>query len=151
MLSRLHRKFCEKIITGLSDGRSFALAYPHCSLKTARLRAQVDAIAGPAVLALIEKRRCLARVVWANLALRDPKIDGEMLVSLHVDDGRKKPHFKKVCIADEILTIKVDTQLAARQAECLRYPINAGRDPHWGGKAGHIDTAKGWARLVSVF
>src|SRR5258707_14523855 len=109
MLSKPRRKFCEGIVTGLSGVRAYALAYPRCSLKTAcvnashlrakphiqeeiaRLRTQADAIAGPVVLALIEKRRWLARVVRANLALRDPKIDGEMLVSLQVNEGRKKP------------------------------------------------------------
>jgi hypothetical protein len=103
MLSKPHCKFCESIISGLTGVRAYALAYPRCSLKTARfnashlraklqiqdeiarLRAQADTIAGPAVLTLIEKRRWLARVVRANLALLDPKIDGDLLVSLHVE------------------------------------------------------------------
>jgi phage terminase small subunit len=103
MLSKPHRKFCQAIVTGLTGVRAYALAYPRSSLKTARinashlrtkpqiheeiarLRAQADAIAGPAVLNLIEKRRWLARVVRANLARLDPEIDGDLLVSLHVD------------------------------------------------------------------
>jgi hypothetical protein len=122
-----HRKFCEGIVTGLSGVRAYALAYPRCSLKTARLnashlrakphiqgeiaplRAQADASSGSAVLALIEKRRWLARVVRANLALLNPKIDGELLVSLYVDEALKKPHMRKICIADKVVAIEFDT------------------------------------------
>ena len=86
MLSKPHRKFCEAIVSGLTGVRAYALTYPRCSLKTARfnashlrakphiqqeiarMRAQADAIVGPTVLTLIEKRLWLARVVRANLA-----------------------------------------------------------------------------------
>ena len=102
MLSKPHRNFCEAIVTRLTGVRAYALAYSRCSLKTARfnashlrakpsiqqeiarLRAQADAIVGPVVLTLIEKRLWLARVVRANLARLDPEIDGDLLVSLHV-------------------------------------------------------------------
>jgi hypothetical protein len=114
------RKFCGRIVTGLSGVRVYALAYPRCSLKTARinashlrpnphiqeevvrLRAQAHAIAGPVVLALIEKLRWLARVVRVNLALLNPKIDGDLLVSLHVHEGRKIPRMRKIRISDKI-------------------------------------------------
>jgi hypothetical protein len=130
MLSEPHRKFCEGIVTGLTGVRAYALSYPCCSLKTARvnashlrakppiqqeiarLRAQADAIAGTAVMLLIEKRRWLARVVRANLALLDPEIDGDLLVSLQIEEGRKRPRVKRIRIADKIVAIKLDTQLA---------------------------------------
>ena len=104
MLSKPHRKFCEAIVSGLTGVRAYALAYPRCSLKTARfnashlrakpsiqqeiarMRAQANAIVGPVVLTLIEKRLWLARVVRANLYRLDPEIDGDLLVSLHVEN-----------------------------------------------------------------
>ena len=107
MLSKPHRKFCEGIVSGLTGVRAYALAYPSCSLNTARInasqlrakphiqqeiarrRAQAEAIVGSDVLILIEKRRWLARVVRANLAYLDPEIDGDLLVSLHVKGGAK--------------------------------------------------------------
>src|SRR5258708_6048281 len=75
MLSMPHRGFYGGIVSGLSCVR----AYPRRSLKTARfnashlrpkphiqeeiarLRAQADAITGPAILALIEKRGIAGR------------------------------------------------------------------------------------------
>jgi RHH-type proline utilization regulon transcriptional repressor/proline dehydrogenase/delta 1-pyrroline-5-carboxylate dehydrogenase len=130
MLSRPRRNFCESIVSGLTGVRAYALAYPRCFLKTARinashlrpqppvheeiarLRAQPDTIAGPAVLALIKKRRWLSQTVRANLALLNPKIDGQLLVSLEVEVGRNKPHVSKIRIADRILAIKLNTHLA---------------------------------------
>jgi phage terminase small subunit len=130
MLSKPHRKFCEAIVSGLTGVRAYALAYPHCSLKTARfnashlrakphiqqeiarLRAQADAIVGPTVLTLIEKRLWLARVVRANLARLDPEIDGDLLVSLHVEKEDKKRHVSRIRIANKLAAIRLDTRLA---------------------------------------
>jgi hypothetical protein len=130
MLSKPHRKFCEGIVSGLTGVRAYALAYPRCSLNTARInasqlrakphiqqeiarrRAQADTIAGPDVLILIEKRRWLARVVRANLAFLDPEIDGDLLVSLQVEKGRKQPRVSKMRIANKLAAIRLDSRLA---------------------------------------
>ena len=87
-----NRKFRERIVFGLTGVHACALADPPCSLETARfnashlrakpniqgkiarLHAQADANAGPAVLTMIEKRRCLAPVVRANLICAMPKL-----------------------------------------------------------------------------
>jgi hypothetical protein len=135
MLSKPHGKFWEKIVSRLSDGRAYALAYPRCSL--ARLRSPADAIAAPSALNLIEKRRYLAQILRANLALRDPKIDGEMLVSHHVDHGRKLPIVSTIRIFDEFVAIKLDTQLATPQAAPALH-MNARRRTHW--RRGQRDT-----------
>jgi hypothetical protein len=130
MLSKPHRKFCEAIVSGCTGVRAYALAYPRCSLKTARfnashlrakphiqqeiarMRAQADAIVGPTVLTLIEKRLWLARVVRANLAYLDPEIDGDLLVNLDIEDGRKQPRVRKMRIANKLAAIRLDTRLA---------------------------------------
>jgi hypothetical protein len=130
MRSKPHRKFSEGTVTGLSVVCADALASPRCSLETARLnashprvkpniqkdiarlRAQADVIARPAVLALIEEHCWLARVVRANLALLDPKIDGDLLVSLHLDKVRKNHRVRKIRVPDKILAINPDTRLA---------------------------------------
>jgi hypothetical protein len=130
MLSKPHRKFCEEIVSGLPGVRAYALAYPSCSLKTARfnashlrakphiqqeiarLRAQADAIVGPTVLTLIEKRLWLARVVRANLAFLDPETDGDLLVSLHIEEGRKQARVSRMRIANKLAAIRLDSRLA---------------------------------------
>ena len=130
MLSKPHRKFCEAIVSGLTGVRAYALAYPRCSLNTARInasqlrakphiqqeiarrRAQAEAIVGQDVLVLIEKRRWLARVVRANLFRLDPEIDGDLLVSLHIEEGRKKPRVSRMRIANKLAAIRLDTRLA---------------------------------------
>jgi hypothetical protein len=120
----------EGIVSGLTGVRAYATAYPRCSLNTARInasqlrakphiqqeiarrRAQAEAIVGPDVLILIEKRRWLARVVRANLAFLDPEIDGDLLVSLHVEEGRKQPRVSKMRIANKLAAIRLDSRLA---------------------------------------
>ena len=123
MLSKPHRKFCEGIVSGPTGVRAYALAYPRCSLNTARInasqlrakphiqqeiarrRAQAEAIVGSDVLILIEKRRWLARVVRANLAFLDPEIDGDLLVSLDIEEGRKQPRVRKLRIFNKLTAI----------------------------------------------
>src|SRR6185369_9587409 len=133
MLSKPHRKFCEAIVSGLTGVRAYALAYPRCSLKTARfnashlrakppiqqeiarMRAQADAVVGPVVLTLIEKRLWLARVVRANLFRLDPEIDGDLLVSFHVEKEDKKRQVSRIRIFNKLAAISLDTRLAGNE------------------------------------
>ena len=130
MLSTPHRKFCEAIVSGLTGVRAYSQAYPSCSLNSARinasqlrakphiqqeiarLRAQANAIAGPAVLTLLEKRVWLARVVRAHLADLDPQIDSDLLVSLHVEKDDKKRQVRKIRIFNKLTAIRLDSRLA---------------------------------------
>jgi hypothetical protein len=65
-------------------------------------------VSSPPQYQLFEKRRWLARVVRANLALLNPKIDGDLLVSLHGDEERNGPPVREIRIADKIVASKLD-------------------------------------------
>jgi hypothetical protein len=164
MLSKPHRKFCEGIVSGLTGVRAYALAYPHCSLNTARInasqlrakphiqqeiarrRAQADAIVGSDVLILIEKRRWLARVVRANLAFLDPEIDGDLLVSLHVEERRKQPRVSKMRIANKLAAIRLDSRLAGDEPPKPKESTYAEKLLAAGGKE-VISKPWGWNRV----
>jgi len=51
-------------------------------------------------------------VVLANVALRDLKIDGQMLVGLHVEKAHKMPHWRNIRTFRKFVAIKRDTHLA---------------------------------------
>jgi hypothetical protein len=53
-----------------------------------------------------------ARDVRADLALFDQKIDGDLLVNLHVENRRKLHRAKEIRIAGNIVAIKLKTHLA---------------------------------------
>src|SRR5689334_14005277 len=57
------------------------------------------------VLARIENRRWLAWVIRANLALRNSKMDGDLLVSLHLDEVRTHPHIRKIRLAEALIAM----------------------------------------------
>jgi hypothetical protein len=124
-------------------------AKPHIQVEIAPLRARADAIAAPVALNLIEKRRRPVRVVRVNLALRDPKIDGEMLVSHNVDEGHKLPSVSTIRICDEFVAIKLGPTRGTTGGR-LRYSRMRGVARIGERASGHIDTAKRRARLVSV-
>jgi hypothetical protein len=130
MLSKPHRKFCESIVTGLTGVRAYTLAYPRCSPKTARfnashlrtkpqiqdeiarLRAQADAIAGPAVLNLTREAPLVGSGRPGEPGPLDPEIDGDLLVSLHVEKEDKTCHVSRIRIANKLAAIRLDTRLA---------------------------------------
>jgi hypothetical protein len=93
------------------------------------MRAQADAIVGPTVLTLIEKRLWLARVVRANLAFLDPEIDGDLLVSLDIDDGRKQPRVRKMRIFNKLTAIRLDSRLAGDEPPKPKESTDAEKSP----------------------
>jgi hypothetical protein len=51
----------------------------------------------------------IPHVLRANVALLNPRIDGDLLVSLHAKNRRKDPRMRQLRIADKILAIVPDT------------------------------------------
>ena len=107
MLSKPHRKFCNAIVSGLTGVRAYALA-------------------GPTMLALVEKHLWLARVVRTNLARLDPEIDGDLLVNLHIENGRKTLRMSKIRIAERIASREPSAHSRALESHgaSIREPVH---------------------------
>ena len=51
----------------------------------------------------------------ANLALLNPEMDGELLVSLHIDNGLKTHSMSKIRVSDKIAATKLGTRRAGNE------------------------------------
>jgi hypothetical protein len=129
-LSGPHRKFCEGIVRGLSATAAYHEAYPHVTQRGAnrcafrlmkmdavkteieRLKAAAAKLAGAEALSLEEKQRFVARLIHANLATLDAALDGDLLQSYEVDNGKLRWR-----LADKLRAIAVDNDLAGKGAQ----------------------------------
>lgn len=128
MLTGPMRRFCEGIIAGKNGVNAYLAAYPRSSRKAgevgasrllrnakireeiARLRSEADRMAGSAVLALLEKRMFLARLVRTKLGAED--VDPDLLQSV-----KKTKYGVAIRIADKLAAIKLDCELAGHWRE----------------------------------
>jgi hypothetical protein len=121
------RIFCEEIVRGRSATEAYLEAYPRSARESAkthgygllkkepvkaeieRLKAAAAELAGADALSLEEKQRFVARLLYANLATLDPALDGDLLQSYEVDNGKLRWR-----LADKLRAIAVDNDLAGK-------------------------------------
>ncbi|CAB4186553.1 hypothetical protein UFOVP1329_25 [uncultured Caudovirales phage] len=137
MLSGPHQKFCDGIVSGMTQRDAYHAAYPKCGLvacesKASRLvrmgkitaeinrqRALAETLAGSSVLTLKEKREFLARVVRTPIGNIDHTSDLAQGHKEEVNGGEEMPTIWKTKIRtiDKIAAIKIDNDLAEQGAE----------------------------------
>jgi Terminase small subunit len=128
MLSGPRRKFCEGIIAGNKGVAAYLAAYPRSSrragevgasrllrkaeIQTAieRMRTQADREAGSALMTLIKKRKRLARIVRARVAVEPP--DSDLWQAVKTRDG-----VSEFRLPDKIEAIVLDSRLAGQGNE----------------------------------
>jgi hypothetical protein len=121
------RIFCEEIVRGRSATDAYLEAYPRSAGESAkthayrllkkepvkaeieRLKAAAAELAGPDALSLEEKQRFIARLLYANLATLNLALDGDLLQSYEVDNGKVRWR-----LADKLRAIAVDNDLAGK-------------------------------------
>jgi hypothetical protein len=126
-LSGPQRIFCEEIVRGRSVIEAYREAYPLSSGESAkknayrllksdavkaeleRLKAAAAKLAGSEALSLEEKQRFVARLIHANLATLNAALDGDLLQSYAVENGKLR-----LRLADKLRAIAVDNDLAGK-------------------------------------
>ena len=130
VLSGPQRKFCEGIVSGLNQMEAYLAAYHASAPKSAkdngarliandsvkaeiqRLRDKADALAGSAVLTLVEKRKFLARIVRMKGDEIDLDQDGDL-----VNGVRLKEQGRELILPDKLAALKIDNDLSGDGAE----------------------------------
>jgi hypothetical protein len=131
------RIFCEEIVRGRSVIEAYLEAYPRSAGESAkanayrllkrgpvkaeleRLKAAAAKLAGSEALSLEEKQRFLARLIYANLATLNAALDGDLLQSYAVENGKLR-----LRLADKLRAIAVDNDLAGKGTKAEAHTIS---------------------------
>lgn len=138
-LSGPQRKFCEGIVSALTQTEAYHAAYPKCSLKQceskgcrlasigkikaeiARLRKEAASLPGSTVLTLAAKREFLARIVGMRGREIDLDKDGDL-----VNGIRLKEQGEELLLPDKLKAIQIDNDLSGHGAEATGNKALAG-------------------------